>query len=119
MLYRFSLVTVGLMISITCSASSTDLKTASETYKLHKDFASVEIILRSVSKGMPRSDVEKLLGIPDYSPTSGQFYYSTNKTVFDKAQNRNVNVGLVIDYRDDTGKPTRILQKFWLEHIGE
>lgn len=119
MLYRFSRVAVVFLVAIGCSASSTDLKVASKTYKLHKDFASVEVILRAVSKGMPRSDIEALLGVPDYSPTRGQYYYSTNKTIYKKAHKRNVNVGLIVDYRDEAGDDTETIQKFQLEQLGE
>lgn len=119
MLKRFGSVIVGVMIANTCFANPADLETAGKNYRQHKDFASIEIINRTLSKGMPRRNIEKLLGTPDYAPTNGLFYYSTNKTVFDKTHNHKVNIGLIVDYRDKNSNPTETLQNFSIEQIGE
>jgi hypothetical protein len=57
---------------------------------------------------MPRAEVEQLLGEPDYSPTDGQYYYSSNRN----------KLGLVVDYRID-GEATSQLQRFGMETLGE
>jgi hypothetical protein len=57
---------------------------------------------------MPRVEVERMLGAPDYSPVEGQYYYSSDRH----------NQGLVVDYRLD-GQMTDRLQDFTLGPIGE
>jgi len=66
------------------------------------------VVTRSLQKGMPRTDVERMLGPADYSPVEGQYYYSSTRA----------NYGLIVDYRRD-GQGTDQLQDFTLGAIGE
>ena len=70
---------------------------------------------------MSQSEVEGVLGEAEYSPTEGQYYYSSDKRNAD-----GITIGLVVEYRkteyrsDDihttvTGK----LESFTLMAIGE
>ena len=103
------------------------LERAGDSYKLHKDYASLEVLCRHLRKGMERTEVETMLGEPDHSPIEGQYYYSSNQR---EAKNqrkeqvkmpdvRNMPVGLVVDYRDEQHMLTQRLQTFRLGRIGE
>jgi hypothetical protein len=95
------------------------LENASLQYKEHNDYASLDIIYKSLSKGKQRKEVESLLGEPDYSPIDGQHYYSSDHSEYSQDQARDVTVGLVVDYRDGNGEITDKLQEFWMVPIAE
>jgi hypothetical protein len=88
------------------------LEESGRSYRLHKDFASLETISRCLTIGMTRGEIEKLLGKADYSPIEGQEYYSSGQQS-DKGQT------LVVEYRDEQGIVTRVLHSFWLGDVGE
>ncbi|MCI5166374.1 MAG: hypothetical protein D3903_09815 [Candidatus Electrothrix sp. GM3_4] len=92
-----------------------------DSYKAHKDYASLEIISRNLSKGMEHGAVKELLGEPDYSPIAGQYYYSSDlrKTEIQGKKWIDVPFGLIVDYRDEQGRVTEKLQTFKLGRIGE
>lgn len=115
-----SRITQLLLIGIFFTGCSTDislLENASVKYKRNKEYASLEVIYRHLSKGMQRNEVERLLGEADYSPTNGQYYYSSNKSA--SIEGRSVPVGLVLQYRDTNDMVTTTLQRFWMGPIGE
>ena len=37
----------------------------------------LEELTKQLKQGLPKEDVEKILGLPDYSPIDGLFYYSS------------------------------------------
>ena len=96
-------------------------KLAGDSYKAHKDYASLEIVYRYLSKDMEQGAVKELLGEPDYSPIAGQYYYSSDlrKTELRGKEWIEVTVGLIVDYRDKQGEVTKQLQTFRLDSIGE
>jgi outer membrane protein assembly factor BamE (lipoprotein component of BamABCDE complex) len=96
---------VLLVLAASCAGA---LERASRRYKQDRDDASLETIVRSLHTGMSKTEVESLLGPPDYSPTDGQYNYSSS------ARNRI----LVVDYRLDT-RVTDRLQQFDLMTTGE
>jgi hypothetical protein len=98
---------VLMVASVAISCGATLDRTAAD-YRQNKSEASLASVAKSLRKGMPRTEVERLLGVPDYSPTVGQFYYSSERD----------NYGLVVDYRRD-GHVTDQLQEFSLGTIGE
>lgn len=102
-----------------CSGNLSAIENASVNYKNTKDFKSLEIIFKHLSKETPSKEAKRLLGEPDYSPTKGQYYYSSNKSEYSKEQDREVPLGLVVDYRDKNGAVTETLQEFWIGPIGE
>lgn len=91
--------------AISCGST---LERAASNYRRAKDFANLEVVAKSLHKGMPRVDVGRMLGAPDYSPVEGQYYYSSDRQ----------NQGLVVDYRLE-GQLTDRLQDFTLGPIGE
>lgn len=119
MRYRISYILLMTAILLGCSAGLLSLENDSARYKHNKGYTSLETICNSFYKGMPRTEVEHLLGEPDYSPINGQYYYSSDRSVYLEDQGREVSVGLVVDYRDMNGKITETLQEFWLGPIGE
>lgn len=110
---------VFMLVLTGCSGNVTSIDDASEQYKKEKTYASLEVIYNNLSKGMPRQDVLRLLGEPDYSPTEGQYYYSSDKKALDEGQEKQVTVGLVVDYRNDEDEITESLQGFSMESMGE
>ncbi len=109
---------VGLFL-LGCSTRLTPLANASRQYQQTKDFASLEIIYSKLNKGMSREKVEHLLGKPEYSPLEGQYYYSSVQSIYSEDQERDVAMGIVVNYRDSNGFVTEILQDFWTGPIGE
>ncbi|HET6421745.1 MAG TPA: hypothetical protein VFG19_16430 [Geobacteraceae bacterium] len=101
--------------------SNPSLHQASNSYKSKRDYASLEIIYKNMHKGMKRADVEHLLGEPDYSPTEGQYYYSSDRLEYPDKVNDGpkASVGIIVDYRDAKGNLTNVLQTFSLGPIGE
>ncbi len=97
------------------------LHDASNSYKNKRDYSSLEIIYENLHKGMRRADVERLLGEPEYSPTEGQYYYSSDRRDhLEKDKDRPMaTVGIVVDYKDAKGNLTDVLQTFTLGAIGE
>lgn len=82
-------------------------------YQCHRDYRSLASLLAEMRESMPQQQVEQLLGSPDYSPTEGQFYYST-----DRQDSLGRTYGLVVDYRTDE-RLTEQLQEYWFGAIGE
>lgn len=119
MILRSFIAGVLILLLASCAKSVTSIKNASAQYKLNRDYASLVIIYKTLSKGISRTDVLALLGEPDYSPTEGQYYYSSSRSEYSKERDGNVVVGLVVDYRNERDTLTKFLQKFWLGPIGE
>lgn len=99
--------------------SSSPLENASRQYQSDKEYKSLKVIHGHLSKGMARNEVERLLGEPDYSPTDGQYYYSSSLSEYSKEQERETPVGLIVDYRDKSGAITSTLREFSFGPIGE
>lgn len=119
MIHRIVHVLLMSAYLLSCTSSMTPVERASTSYKHDKDFNSLEIISKNLSKGMQREEVERLLGEPDYSPIDGQYYYSSNQSSTAEDQGREDPLGVVVDYRDEDGTITETLQEFWLGPIGE
>lgn len=100
---------VALFLFNGCAQS---LEQASFSYKTHKDYSSLIIIYQHLDKGMKRTDVEHILGAPDYSPIEGQYYYSSTN-------GGQTTIGVIVDYRDKNGFLTSELQQFLIGPIGE
>ena len=121
------IVLTGIACMIACTdctgrdQESEQVERASSSYRIHKDYASLELISRHLHRGMSRSEVESLLGEADYSPIEGQEYYSSDRreAVGSGKELRYITVGLVVEYRDEQGELTGQLQRFWLDRIGE
>jgi len=109
-----------LVISLaSCSTSLSSLDEASKKYKADRDYVSLQIIHKRLVIGSSRIEVERLLGTPDYSPTDGLYYYSSNKRILLEDENRYLSPGLTVDYRDQNGVVTDRLQQLQLRNIGE
>lgn len=116
--------TIGLAPSVSLRAgqcSKRKSKTASQRYKRTRDYTSLKTLTGCLKLGMPQSEVESLLGEPDYSPIEGQYYYSSNRK-----NAEGVILGLVVEYRKTTygGAEIKIeitgkLESFSLMPIGE
>ncbi|KPJ87743.1 MAG: hypothetical protein AMJ53_17680 [Gammaproteobacteria bacterium SG8_11] len=113
------LISVSFVL-VACADQS--VQQASASYKKNHDYASLERIVAHLNKGMKREKVENLLGEPDYSPTEGQYYYSSDRREAIEGTDqgtREVSVGLVVEYRDKNENLTNELQEFQLGAIGE
>lgn len=97
-----------------------DLQKYSATYKAKRDYKSLKILTqKALFIGLIKEKVVEILGEPDYSPTEGLYYYSS-----DKKNTKGVTKGLVLDYRKyntATGDSelTGRLQSISLMFIGE
>lgn len=105
------------MLLLGCATTS--LEQVSNHYQAQRDYASLEILHQQLRTGMNRAEVENLLGEPDYSPIEGQYYYSSDGEDESDPERGPVSVGVVVDYRDETGALSKKLQTFWLGPIGE
>ena len=115
-----SVVLALLLVFFACSSVGPSLADSAASYKNKRDYVSLSRIHDHLVKGMPRAEVERLLGEPDYSPTEGQYYYSSDKKAASDGTDRPpATIGLVVDYRDANGAVTGTLQRFALEAIGE
>jgi hypothetical protein len=119
MIPRLSQILLMCVFLAACSGDLSPLENASKSYKSDRNYRSLEILNKNILKGMPRKEVERLLGEPDYSPVDGLYYYSSNHAELSKEQGREVTVGLVVDYRDKKGVVTDTLQDFRMGPIGE
>ena len=84
--------------------------------------------LGRLKKGMPKSEVDRLLGEPTYSPTEGQYYYPTGGEcpLNDPPDQMLASCGLVADFRvinSDADPPsitvTGRLEDCWWGGVGE
>jgi outer membrane protein assembly factor BamE (lipoprotein component of BamABCDE complex) len=116
---RFLQLSIAVIFLAGCATGLSSLEHASEDYRHNRGYTSLETICNVFYIGMPRSEVERLLGAPDYSPIDGQYYYSSDRSVESQDQGGSVSTGLVVDYRDASGNVTDTLHEFTLGPIGE
>ncbi len=69
---RLAFLFLVLLALVGCESAGPSVTDASASYKNRRDYASLATIHNHLIKGMPRAEVERLLGEPDYSPTGGQ-----------------------------------------------
>jgi hypothetical protein len=100
-------------------STNNTLMHASDRYKSHRDYASLEVLFRQLRKGIKRAEVERLLGSPDYCPSESQCYYSSDRRGPLDDSGRLATVGIIVEYRDATDTVTDRLQSFSLGPIGE
>lgn len=78
--------------------------------------------VQRVRLGMTRAELEALLGPADYSPTEGQFYFSTGGDCPLEGSDRLASCGVVAEFRDyGSGDAvlTESLRSCWWGAIGE
>jgi len=93
-----------------------------QSYKTNRDYTSLQLIYKKLSNGLSRTEVDSLLGKPDYSPTEGQYYYLSDQKVppeKNMESDLTVPVGIVIDFRDKNGDETKYIQGLSIGPIGE
>jgi hypothetical protein len=98
-------------------SSNLDLNSASARYRAAQDYESLSVVQSALKKGTARSQVEALLGPPDYSPVDGQVFYASDRQ--DVTREPPATIGLVIDYRDPAGRDVGTIQSMYLGPIGE
>lgn len=116
---RAPLLFALFLVLLSTACDTQKQQQAARSYKANKDYASLEVLSEHLRKGMTHSEVNSLLGDPDYSPITGQEYYSSDRRAAVEETGAEHPVGLVTDYRDNQGKPTGRLQTFRLVPIGE
>ena len=117
-------LSIAATILIACSGTS--LSEVSAQYLKSGDADSLDVIVSHLKPGMLRGEVEELLGQPNYSPTEGQYYYSSSREVSVGEGLPLARYGLVVDYRiveylpgDIRSELTERLQSFHVGPIGE
>lgn len=119
MKYRILQIILLSVLLVGCFSNGSYIEKVSANYKQTRGYNSLKIIYKGLSKGMQKKEVDRLLGEPDYSPIDGQYYYSSDHYEYSEQQERNVSVGLVVDYRNSDGIVTEKLQEYRLGPIGE
>ena len=121
MFKHLSLTTLLIALPLFASCScDTDSKTSNNTARTLLESPSeestastepsrdVQALAKKLKQGMQKKDIEKQIGMPDYSPTDGLEYYSS-----DTSQT------LILDYRDEKLDATNKLKSFQVDSIGE
>lgn len=75
-----------------------------------------------IHSGMALAEIVAVLGEPSYSPSAGQYYFSTGGDCRLGDSGRTAPCGLVADFRDmqdGDAKVTETLQSCWWGAIGE
>lgn len=102
--------------------ASNIVEEASADYKVTRSLESLTVLESYLEPGMPRTEVDALLGEPDYSSIEGQYYYLSDREAPPpdaRASRPPVPVGLVVEYRTDAGEITQTLQSKRFGPIGE
>ncbi len=93
------------------------LNVASSNYKRNHDYQSLLLLFQYLHPGMPKIEVEALLGEPDYSPTDGQYYYGSNAICSCGEEEPSAPCGVVVVYEPHPTLPT--LKYCWFGAIRE
>lgn len=80
--------------------TSGPLAAPSRKFREDGDFASLQTLTAHLHKGMSYREVISLLGAPDYSPTDGQYYVSSNRDEWVADAQRSCVSGLVLEFRN-------------------
>ena len=112
------LITLSILSS--CQPAVPGPAEAGRAFRQQHDYENLQKLLGRLRLGMSKSEVELLLGQPDYSPIEGQYYYHTS----DRVTPEGTPIGLVVDYRRTnvrTGEEIQSgkLESLWLGPIGE
>ena len=83
-------------------------------YRQQGDAASLRALLPLLVPGMPRSEVQRLLGPPAYSPTEEQDYYPT-----ELQDEHRFTLTLVVNYHPQGSSQAGTLAWFFIDYIGE
>jgi outer membrane protein assembly factor BamE (lipoprotein component of BamABCDE complex) len=111
-------VLCGVIWAAAC-AKTDRLAESTRGYQQTGDYASLEVLVAQLRKGMPRREVEALLGPPDMEPTEGSCVYSSDRKVYVEKAEREQIVALLVEYRDETDADTQQLQAWEFRPIGE
>ena len=108
-----------VFLMLACASEQKDISRRSVHFREHHDCESLSRLAGHLHLGMPRIEVERLLGKPDYSPIEGQFYYSS-----DRKTSAGTPVGLIVEYRITDPRTAEVtvtgkLESLFLGPIGE
>lgn len=93
-------------------------RSAGDHYRAHGDYRSLHAVSRHLAVGMPESEIESLLGEPEYWPTESQCYYGSDRRVpMDPILNATYT--LVIEYTRQNESPGRVVADWFLGPISE
>ncbi len=109
-----------LLAMLGCGPRPDALSKLSASFRKNHDFQSLNSLAGHLKLGMPRAEVERMLGDPDYSPIEGQFYYASK----DRKTGKGTPVGLIVEYRRTNPKTGEVvetgrLESLYLGPIGE
>lgn len=108
MLKKGFVVLLMALSLMACENASTPLERSAQTYLQQRDVNSLRNLAAHLQRGMPKHEVDALLGQPNHSPMQGQYHYATSGSHT-----------LVLDYRDKGGNVTDMLQGFWIARSGK
>jgi hypothetical protein len=97
--------------------SSSEIEQARAEFKESGAIESLMVLLVPLKRGMSIAEVENLVGKPTYSPVDGQHYYATD--AYKRIGEREIPLGLILDFRNDRNAPTGKLESIFFGPIGE
>ena len=114
------MIALGLGLLSACDSGPRSSAELSAAFQKDHDYESLAALVGHLRLGMPRTEVERLLGQPTYSPIDGQYYYA----VSDRRTEEGTPIGLIVEYRRTdvrTGAvvPSGKLESLFLGPIGE
>lgn len=108
-------ITISCLLG--CNASHPAKEPVFNSLEMRKDLTAISDIHEKLEVGMTREEVEALLGNPDYSPTDGKYYYASSEKIYSTNQERELPIGLIIDYRSSNGDITGSLKNYWIGEL--
>ncbi|OGD25349.1 MAG: hypothetical protein A2Y56_10125 [Candidatus Aminicenantes bacterium RBG_13_63_10] len=111
---------LAMGILAACGSEVRSSAELSAAFQKDHGYESLAALIGHLRLGMPRAEVERLLGQPTYSPIDGQYYYA----VSDRRTEEGTPIGLIVEYRRTdvrTGDvvPSGKLESLFLGPIGE
>lgn len=92
--FHFPALMMASLLAAGCQAN-----TGAERCWIHGPEQLMPAAAKRVQPGMSMAELERLLGVADYSPSEGQFYFSTGGDCPLDAGERTASCGLVADFR--------------------
>ncbi|QDC07899.1 hypothetical protein FHY55_00960 [Oceanicola sp. D3] len=117
------LTALSLLVSVALAGcreedtAAASLAEAAASYRENSDAASLEAVSQQIGPGTKRAEVEELIGPPTYSPVEGVAMYASEDR--QKVGERELTLGLIVDYRDADAQLTDSVQTVSYGPIGE
>jgi len=109
---------VAMVLSVPATGGEPTLAQAVASYKKKFDYPSLKVIAKHLKVGMTLAQVEALLGEGDM-PVCGQYRWSSDHEEYSKEAERNIVVGLVLEFECNDGVHEGGLESWEMMQIAE